>query len=92
MDELDIKDRKILYELDLNARQTDSEIAKKVGLTRDSTRYRINRLIENGHINYFMTLLNSMKLGYDWYRTFFKFQNLPIPKPINARYRFILTP
>ncbi|MBS3123255.1 Lrp/AsnC family transcriptional regulator [Candidatus Woesearchaeota archaeon] len=80
MDELDIKDRKILYELDLNARQTDSEIAKKVGLTRDSTRYRINRLIENGYINYFMTLINSMKLGYNWYRAFLKFQNLTLEK------------
>lgn len=80
MDKLDLKDRKILYELDLNSRQTDSEIAKKVGLTRDSVRYRINKLVENGYINYFMTLLNSMKLGYDWYRTFFKFQNLTIEK------------
>ena len=79
-DNLDLKDRKILYELDLNARQSDSEIAKKVGLTRDSVRYRINKLVENGYIHYFMTLLNSMKLGYDWYRTFFKFQNLTIEK------------
>ena len=79
-DNLDLKDRKILYELDLNARQSDSEIAKKVGLTRDSVRYRINKLVENGYINYFMTLINSMKLGYDWYRTFFKFQNLTIEK------------
>ena len=79
-DNLDLKDRKIIYELDLNARQSDTEIAKKVGLTRDSVRYRINKLVENGHINYFMTLLNSMKLGYDWYRTFFKFQNLTIEK------------
>ena len=80
MNELDLKDRKILYELDLNARQSDSEIAKKVGLSRDSTRYRINKLIENGYINYFMTILNSMKLGYNWYRTFFKFQNLSLEK------------
>ncbi len=80
MDSLDLKDRKILHELDLNARRSDSEIAKKVGLTRDSVRYRINKLIENGYINYFMTLINSMKLGYDWYRTFFKFQNLTLEK------------
>ncbi len=80
MDKLDLKDRKILHELDLNAKQSDSEIAKKVGLTRDSVRYRINKLVENGYINYFMTLLNSMKLGFDWYRTFFKFQNLTIEK------------
>ncbi len=80
MNRLDLKDRKILYELDLNARQTDSEIAQKVGLTRDSVRYRINKLVENGYIHYFMTLLNSMKLGYNWYRTFFKFQNLTLEK------------
>jgi len=80
IDGLDLKDRKILYQLDLNARQTDRQIAKKVGLTRDSVRYRINRLSKRGYINYFMTLLNSMKLGYDWYRTFFKFQNLSVKK------------
>ncbi|HLC73452.1 MAG TPA: winged helix-turn-helix transcriptional regulator [Candidatus Nanoarchaeia archaeon] len=80
MNKLDLKDRKILYQLDLNARQSDSEIAKKIGLSRDSVRYRINKMIENGYINYFMTLINSMKLGYDWYRTFFKFQNLSIDK------------
>ena len=78
MEELDLKDRKILYELDLNARQSDSQIARKVGLSRDSVRYRIKKLEENGYINYFMTLLNSMKLGFDWYRTFFKFQGLTI--------------
>lgn len=80
MEKLDLKDKKILYQLDLDARQTDSQIAKKVGLTRDSVRYRINRLVDQGYIQYFMTLLNSMKLGYDWYRTFFKFQNLTLKK------------
>ncbi|MBI2044735.1 Lrp/AsnC family transcriptional regulator [Candidatus Pacearchaeota archaeon] len=80
MEELNLKDKKILYELDVNARQTDSQIARKVGLSRDSVRYRINKLIDGGYINYFMTLINSMKLGYDWYRTFFKFKNLNIKK------------
>jgi len=80
MDKLDLKDRKILYQLDLNARQTDSQISKKVGLSRDAVGYRINRMIENGYINYFMTILNSMKLGFEWYRTFFKFQNLTVEK------------
>lgn len=80
MGELDLKDRKILYELDLNARQTDKEIAKKVGLSREATRYRIQKLLDEGYINYFMTLINTMKLGYDWYRTFFKFQNVTLQK------------
>lgn len=80
MDKLDLKDKKILYQLDLNARQTDSQIARKVQLSRDSVRYRINKLIKQEYINYFMTILNSMKLGFEWYRTFFKFQNLTIEK------------
>ncbi len=80
MVKLDIKDRKILYQLDLNARQSDSQIAKKVGLSRDAVKYRINKLTESGFINYFMTILNSMKLGFNWYRTFFKFQNLTVEK------------
>jgi len=80
MDKLDLKDRKILYQLDLNARQTDSEIAKKAGLSREAVHYRIEQMLKKGYINYFMTILNSMKLGYDWYRTFFKFQNLTIKK------------
>ena len=80
MNKLDLKDRKILYELDLNARQSDSEIAKKTGLSREAVRYRINKLQEEGYIHYFMTILNSMKLGFEWYRTFFKFQNLTLEK------------
>ncbi len=80
MTDLDLRDKKILYELDLNARQSDSSIAKKVGLSRDSVRYRVNRMIKEDYIHYFMTLLNSMKLGYDWYRTFFKFHGLNLEK------------
>ena len=77
---LDLKDRKILYELDLNARQSDKEIAKKVGISREAVRYRIQKLIDEGYINYFITLLNTMKLGFYWYRTFFKFQNVNLLK------------
>ena len=80
MTELDLKDKKILYELDLNCRRSDSEIAKKVGLSRDSVRYRIKRLVDEEYINYFMILINSMKLGYVWYRTYFNFQGISVKK------------
>lgn len=73
---LDLKDRKILYELDFNARQTDSEIAKKVKLKRDSVSYRINRLKRNNIIKNFVTILNHNALGYLAFRIFFKFRDL----------------
>lgn len=63
MDKLDLKDKKILYSLDLNARQTDNQIAKEVGLSREAVRYRINKLVKESYIHYFITILNTMKLG-----------------------------
>ncbi|MBI2139181.1 AsnC family transcriptional regulator, partial [Candidatus Woesearchaeota archaeon] len=39
--ELDVKDKKILAELSLNARQPTSAIAKKVRLSREGVEYRI---------------------------------------------------
>ena len=44
MTKFDLKDRKILFELDTNSRQSFHEIAKKVGLSKDSVIYRINKL------------------------------------------------
>lgn len=79
---LDLKYKKILHELDLNSRQSDAQIAKKVGLSRESVRYRINKLIKEEYIHYFMTVLNTMKLGFMWYRTFFKFQGLSFSQEI----------
>jgi len=73
---LDLKDRKILYELDLNARQTDSEIGKKIGLKREVVNYRINRLINHRIIKNFITILNDSALGYRTYRIFIKFRDL----------------
>jgi len=42
--ELDLKDKKILYELDINSRQPNSEIAKKVGLSKQIVGLRIKKL------------------------------------------------
>ena len=38
---LDLKDRKVLYQLDVDCRQTNSEIGKKVGLSKQVVDYRI---------------------------------------------------
>jgi DNA-binding Lrp family transcriptional regulator len=73
--DLDLKDRKLLYELDSNSRQTYLQIAKKIGLSKDSTIYRINRLIKRGIIGGFYTLIENSKLGYFTVRVYVKFQN-----------------
>ena len=72
---LDLKDRKILYQLDLNCRQSNTQIGKKVGLRKDIVSYRINRMEEKGVITGYWTDIDSFKLGYDVYRIYIKFQN-----------------
>jgi len=61
---IDLKDRKILYQLDIDSRQSYSQIAKKVGLSKTVLVYRINRLKEKGVIRKFYTVIDSYRLGY----------------------------
>lgn len=70
---LDIKDRKILYELDLNARQSNSELAKKIQLKKDTINYRIKRLEKQGIIQGYYTSLDTSKLGYISFRVYLKY-------------------
>jgi Lrp/AsnC family leucine-responsive transcriptional regulator len=67
---IDEKDRKILEELDNNARQTDSQIAKKVGLSKQVVNYRIQNMIKNNLIMNFYTLINTGYFGLDSFYVF----------------------
>ena len=71
---IDLKDRKILYELDLDARQSLTQIGKKVGLKKDVISYRIKRMQDEGVIKNFWTAINTFKLGYQVYRIYINFQ------------------
>lgn len=75
MVKIDLKDRKILYELDNDSRQSLSNIGKKVGLHKNVVLYRIKRLKKTGVIRYFYTVIDSFKLGYNCFRVYFVFQH-----------------
>jgi len=64
---LDEKDKKILKELQLNARQSISLIAKKTRLPRDVVKYRIKKLEDNKIIRFYHAILNPAKLGNPMY-------------------------
>jgi len=76
MAKLDKIDRKILYELDINARAPVSKIAKRLKTSRDIVNYRINRLEKQGIINGFKTFIDRSKLGYIMYRCYLKFYSI----------------
>lgn len=74
MIKIDFKDRKILYQLDLDSRQTGTQIGKKVRLKKDVVSYRIKRLIDKDIIQNFYTVIDSSKLGYTSFRIYLVFQ------------------
>ncbi|MCB0351938.1 MAG: Lrp/AsnC family transcriptional regulator [Bdellovibrionales bacterium] len=70
--ELDLLDRKILFELDCNSRRSLSEISRKVGLGRDLVSYRIEKLQDLGVVKRFHAIINPYKLGLTVFKTYLK--------------------
>lgn len=72
---IDLKDKKILTLLDENARLSNSQIAKKIGLSKPAVEYRLQRFQKNDIIFSYYTVINFTKLGYSQYKIYFKFQD-----------------
>lgn len=64
MSKFDKKTRSILYELDTNSRQSNSQIAKAVAVSKDVVNYRIQKLEKEGVIQYYTAIIDSRRLGY----------------------------
>jgi len=64
MIKIDKKDLEILYQLDINSRQSLKSIGSKVYLKKNVVQYRIEKLIKQGIIKNFYTSINFHKLGY----------------------------
>ncbi len=82
MSELDLLDKKIMYELDLNARISARQLAKKLKKSKETVNFRINRLINNGFIKRFYTVFNTSKLGWYYIKVYVKFKNITPEKEI----------
>jgi Lrp/AsnC family transcriptional regulator, regulator for asnA, asnC and gidA len=72
---LDLKDRRLLYELDLNSRLPISDIAKKIRLNKNTTNFRLNRLIRDSFIIGFYPVIDISKFEYFSIRIYFNFFN-----------------
>ena len=80
MDKLDLLDKKIMYELDLNARISASQLAKKLNKSKETVNFRINRLIKNKFIKSFYTVFNTSKLRRYYIKLYIKFKNITLEK------------
>ena len=72
---LDNKDKEILRLLNENARLTSKSIGQSTNISREVADYRIKRLIKNGLISGFITLVSDRRLGYETYLLLLQLQN-----------------
>ena len=73
---MDLNDKKILYELDRDSRQTNKQIAKKVRLSEQVVGNRIKNLVEKNVIDYFYVRINPHLLGYMHIKIYLRLQNI----------------
>ena len=76
MEKIDIKDKKIIRELEINSRQSISQIARKIGASKEFTKYRINRLFEKNIISKTFAVIDFGKLGWTTFRVYFKLEKI----------------
>src|SRR3989338_10205708 len=76
MSKLDLKDRKILFELDYNSRQPNSIIAKKTGLSKQAVGFRIKRIMKEELITSFYSIIDISKLGFTANKNYIRLQNM----------------
>ena len=76
MHKIDLKDRKILSALDMDARMPLTQLSKKVGLSRQVVEYRIKRLKKIGVIFGVLPVIDSSVIGQGWYRVLFRLENV----------------
>jgi Lrp/AsnC family transcriptional regulator, leucine-responsive regulatory protein len=73
---LDNRDKRIMFELDKNSRQSITEISKKTKIPRNIVNYRIEKLIEEGIITKFVTEVALGKIGYFTYKIYCQISGL----------------
>lgn len=76
MEQLSQLDRKIIYELGRDARQSYKQIAQKIGSKKEVVAYHINQLIEKKIITRFVPVVSLSKLGIFSHKIYLRLQGL----------------
>jgi Lrp/AsnC family leucine-responsive transcriptional regulator len=69
---LDLVDRRLLYELDGNSRLSTSDLARRLVQGRDRIEYRLERLSRNNILKQCTVTINPYRLGLTLYKTYLK--------------------
>jgi Lrp/AsnC family leucine-responsive transcriptional regulator len=77
---LDAFDKRILFELDKNSRIPETKLAKLIGRSKESIRYRVKKLIEDKIILGFDLWIDPTKIGYYTSKIYLNLANIPMKK------------
>lgn len=75
MEKFDLLDRRIMYELDLNARLPASRLAKMLKKSKETINFRLNKLVRTGLVKGFYAVFNTSKLGWYYQKFYLKFKD-----------------
>jgi len=73
---LDLKDKKLLFELDKNSRASLTELAKKLKTSKEVVFHRLNKLIENKTILRFHTVPGNYLFGLKAHKIYLKLHDI----------------
>jgi len=77
---IDSIDKRILFELDRNSRIPETKLAKIIGKSKESVRYRIKKLTDKKIIEKFTIWIDPTKSGYQVYKIYLSTNNIPKKK------------
>ena len=73
---LDLKDKRLLFELDKNSRASLTDLAKKLKTSKEVIHYRLNKLIEEKYILRFHTVPCTYRLGLVAYKVYLRLHDI----------------
>lgn len=79
-DKIDEIDKRLLFELDRNARISEVQLAKKIGKSKEAVRYHIAKLKKEGVLLGFTTWIDPICLGYQTAKMYLHLANVPTKK------------
>ncbi|MBL7662510.1 Lrp/AsnC family transcriptional regulator [bacterium] len=76
MAKIDSTDLQLLHALDRNARLPFSKLGDEARISQEAARYRVQRLFEEQVIHSTITVVDSAKLGFAYYKIFLKLHSV----------------
>ena len=78
---IDLQDKKLIYYLSMDARLSHSQLSRKIGLSKNAVKYRIERLKRLGVIHHFASIVNLGSIKITTFTLLLKFNEDIYDKP-----------